>query len=252
MLSYRLIHGTPTHDLAAEGSRSLDLTGRSRCPHCATTIAWYDLIPVLSWLLLNGRCRTCHQPISSLYPLTELLTALIGTYAYFALPPTYWLGYGLFFSALIVSVRSDLECMLISRLATIYLVPIAFFLSPYNLLPISLTHSVFGALVGYGALWLVATLFTRFTGKQGMGLGDLDLLCFIGAFTGPIGVWISILVGSLTGSGIGLCYLLAQSRAFNTKIPFGPFLALGATLFVFFAPELTTLIIGMPIYLMPE
>src|SRR5690606_13178057 len=88
---------------------------RSFCPHCSQQLAIRDLIPVVSWLMLRGRCRTCNKPISFLYPLIEVITALIFLGLYFFIDPHYWVSYGLLFSALIVTIRTDAETMLISR-----------------------------------------------------------------------------------------------------------------------------------------
>lgn len=244
MLSYRLIN-------------EASLGGRSYCVHCKKNIAFYDLIPVLSWLALKGSCRSCHQPISALYPFIELLTTIIFTCLYFYIPAEYWISYTVFFSALIITIRSDLEYMLISSFATLFLIPIGIMLSAKNMLPISATESIIGAIAGYTFFWVIAKVFSYLTSKQGIGKGDLYLLAFIGSFTGLFGCWISVLIGSVTASCAGICYLLQKKffslTATNTdtdtdadtginsesisfgiiKIPFGPFLALGALLFVF-------------------
>lgn len=231
MLSHRLIH-----------NESFD--GRSRCVHCAHTIAWYDLVPVFSWMALKGACRACGKPISPLYPFIELLTLAVFMCMVIYIPITYWLGYSIFFSALIVTIRSDLDCMLISRVATLFLIPVGLLLSVVHMLPITAQESMLGTLVGYGFLWLIATAFTYCTGKNGMGQGDLDLLCFIGAFTGPFGCWISVLIGSITGSVSGLWYMAAIRPSDTIKIPFGPFLALGALVFVFLKQPLLCFLLG--------
>lgn len=235
MLSYRLINNA-------------SLRGRSYCIHCKQTIAWYDLVPLFSWIALKGSCRTCHQPISPLYPFIELVTAIIFTSLYFSLPTNYWLSYGLFFSALIITIRSDLEYMLISRLATLFLVPFGIALSATNLLPISTLESILGAGIGYCFLWLVSKVFTYYTHKQGIGEGDFDLLCFIGAFTGILGCWASVLIGSMVGSIVGLYYFATTRQAYSIKIPFGPFLAFGAILFVFLQTPITQFLLGSPCF----
>jgi leader peptidase (prepilin peptidase)/N-methyltransferase len=147
-------------------------------------------------------------------------------------PVRYVPGYFLFFSALIVTIRSDLELMLISRFATLFLIPTGFLLSWLNLLPIDVWQSIAGALLGYMFLFIMATLFRLSTGKEGMGQGDLELLAFIGSFTGVLGCWISLLVGSILGSFFGLTYIFVSGKKKNVKIPFGPFLAFGAMSFV--------------------
>lgn len=218
---------------------------RSRCPSCRTTLAWYDLVPLASWVLLHGRCRSCQKPISWLYPFIELLTAALLTLLILYQPIHYFAAYFIFFSALIVSVRSDLETMLISRYVTLFLVPAGFLLSGVGLLPITLTQSILGALGGYALLWGTAQFFFLFTRKEGIGQGDVELLALIGAFTGIAGAWISLLIGSLAGSLIGLSYIALTKIGRNAKIPFGPFLALGAFGYVFFREPLFKLLTGI-------
>ncbi|NRB21709.1 prepilin peptidase [Candidatus Dependentiae bacterium] len=209
------------------------VTPRSACPHCHENIAWHDNIPVLSWILLCGKCRSCSKPISVLYPIVELLTALVFTLLWLYIPHVYFFSYAFFFSALIVSIRSDIETMLISRFVTLFLVPVGFFLSALGFLPITMIQSILGALAGYFSLYLFAKLFEWFTGKKGMGQGDLDLLAFIGSFIGPLGCWFVITIGSIIGSIWGISSILFLKKSKSTKIPFGPFLALGAISYVF-------------------
>jgi leader peptidase (prepilin peptidase) / N-methyltransferase len=147
---------------------------------------------------------------------------------------TYWFSYFIFFSALIVTIRSDLEAMLISRYATIFLMPLGWILSFMGWLPLSLGMSLLGSISGYFLLWIIATLFTWRTGKEGMGQGDLELLAFIGAFIGPFGCWITLLLASTIGAICGIIYMRISGQKSNTKIPFGPFLALGAMAFTLF------------------
>jgi len=207
---------------------------RSFCPHCSSTIVWYDNIPVFSWLALRGTCRSCKKSISILYPSIELLAALLFSLLYLWVPTQYFIPYFIFFSALIVTIRSDLEYMLISRFVTIFLIPLGLFFSLVNLLPISIYESALGTLVGYSFLFAIRSLFNVLTGKEGIGQGDLDLLAFIGSFTGIIGCWVSLLIGSIAGSFIGLGYLLLYQPQESAKIPFGPFLAAGAIGFILF------------------
>jgi len=202
----------------------------SFCPHCSSRIAWYDNIPVVSWLILNGSCRSCHQPISWLYPFIELLTALCLSLVVLYTPSQYWFAYGLFVSALIVTVRSDLETMLISRVVTLYALPLGWLCSWLGWLPISIVESLFGSLVGYAMLWIVSRSYFLIKGQEGMGEGDLELLAFIGSFTGPLGCWAAVLIGSITGTLAGIIQIMRQGK--SERIPFGPFLALGAFIFI--------------------
>lgn len=213
---------------------------RSICPHCKSMIAWYDNIPVISWVILRGRCRSCNNTISSLYPFIEILTALIGNTLVYTVSSNYWFAYGLFFSALIVTIRTDLETFLISRYVTVFLIPLGLIFSYVGLLPISHIESMLGALTAYFFLILVRFVHFKLTGLIGLGQGDIDLLSFIGSFIGVFGWWMGLLIASTLGSIVGILYALTSNTSLRTvKIPFGPFLALGAILFVLFKPIFT-------------
>lgn len=208
------------------------VTPRSRCPQCKTTIAWYDNIPILSWIILQGTCRHCNKNISWLYPCIEFLTMISLLALYNRVEPTYFIAYVIFFSVLIVSMRTDLEYMLIISELCLYPIFIAFLLSWINLLPISFAQSVLGACIGYMSLWTIAHVFFALTKKKGLGEGDFDLFALIGAFTGIEGLIFSIFIASWSGTIIGLIYLLITKQSNNTRIPFAPFLALSAMLYV--------------------
>ncbi len=202
---------------------------RSRCPKCKKVIAWYDLIPVLSWIFLRGNCRSCKKPISVLYPLVELASATVLSAVFLVSTsiPSFF-AYALFISALIVATRTDLEAMVIPQLVSIFLAPLGVLCAALGVLEITMVESLVGALSGYGVLWLIGTLYRYRSGVQGVGEGDMELLCLIGAFLGPIGVWASLMIGSITGAAIGGSYLLLSGKGRKARIPFGPFLALGA------------------------
>ena len=191
--------------------------------------------------MLHGSCRYCATPISALYPFIEMLTALLFILLYHQFYFPYLFAYGILFSALIVSIRTDLEHMLISRLVSLCLVPIGIGLSIIGWLPITPLESLFGALFGYSFLWITATLFYLVTKKEGIGEGDFELLALIGSFTGVFGAWLSLSIGSIFGSSISVAYLLITKKDSQTKIPFGPFLALGAIVFVLYNQMITTL-----------
>lgn len=233
VLAYRLIH-------------EKSLIGRSSCIHCDTPLAWYDILPLFSYLMLQGTCRHCQQPISFLYPFIELLTGITLSLLYCTTDLEYFGAYFIFFSALIVTIRTDLETMLISRWVTAALLPLGLLCSLTDRIPILPLNSILGAAVGYGSLWLVGTIFYAITKKHGIGEGDFELLAMIGSFTGIIGIWASVLFGSLLGTIIGLTYLkytgMLQRYA---KLPFGPFLAGGAILYVLVQEPIMHLIMGI-------
>jgi leader peptidase (prepilin peptidase) / N-methyltransferase len=227
-VAYRLLYG---HSLLK----------RSFCPQCTQTISWYNLVPFFSWLFLKGRCSSCKKPISWLYPFIELITALSLTALFNSVALYYFPFYSFFFSLLIITIRTDLEAFAILNLIS-YCIPLGWIGSLFNFLPLSLVESLSASLLGYGSLWLIRFIFLKLKNKEGLGLGDLDLLAFIGAFTGILGIWISVLIGSCTGVITSLFYaLLVQNKeVLKQPIPFGPFLALGALLFVLFQNELVT------------
>lgn len=235
VVGYRLLHGVPFFG------------ARSRCPHCNTVLAWYDLIPVVSWFWLRGRCRTCKQPISFLYPLIELITLASFWPLTTHIPPTFWLGYGLLFSALIVTIRTDLEEMIILRWCTIVILPYAFLFSAMGLLPITLNESLLGAALGFFMLWAVRRFYLLGTGEQGMGDGDPELLATIGGFVGVFGSWVTLLIASFLGSVVGIVILARHGLAARKiKLPFGPFLAVGAMLFILYQGAFTALFTLLP------
>lgn len=216
---------------------------RSRCIHCHHALAWYDLVPLFSYLFLYGKCRYCKKSISPLYPFIETITAAALTTLFFIVDTQYFPAYFLFFSALIVTIRSDLETLLISRFMTLLLIPLGLILSFLDLLPITLLGSLMGIFLGYFSLWISAKLFLLISGKEGMGQGDLELLAFIGSFVGPFGVWVTLLLSTLVGACCGLVYIKIARRSASVKIPFGPFLALGAISYVLFEPFFIRLLI---------
>lgn len=223
--------------------RDQSIKGRSRCPHCTAQLAWYDLIPLISWIRVQGRCRSCKQPISLLYPFIELFTATIFLLMVWYIEPHYWLAYGIFFSSLIVTIGTDLESLLISRYMTWFLVPVGILLAAFHSLPLSMIESICGTIFGYGILWLIVRLFYRWRKIEGLGQGDLDLMAFIGSFTGILGVWITLLIGSCIGSLIGVLFLIKAKQRF-VKIPFGPWLSMGTIIYVFFQKSIMLLIVG--------
>jgi len=184
--------------------------------------------------------------------MTALYVKLVGYDANFTdfqgladLPalPTFFPAFFMLFSALIVTIRSDIETMLITRFVTLFLIPFGLLFSAFGFLPITLTESIAGSLLGYFFLYTAARLFFRYTGKEGIGQGDLELLAFIGAFTGILGCWIALLLGSIIGSVIGIGCIIANNMHRDIKIPFGPFLALGAIAFVLLREEIVRLIL---------
>lgn len=224
--------------MACRGIAGTTLLGRSACPYCHRQLSWYELIPVVSWVLLRGKCRTCRSTILWLYPFIEIITAFSLLALWYMTPMPYAITYFLFFSALLVTMRTDIEHMLILDTATLYMAPVGVVAACLGLLPITCLQSFIGGVVGYGILWLLKTVHTWLTGKDGMGEGDLLLLMMIGTFLGPLGVWFTLLIGSLIGSLCALIlYALGQYQR-NLQLPFGAFLVVGAMAYTILQNEL--------------
>jgi prepilin signal peptidase PulO-like enzyme (type II secretory pathway) len=222
VLGHRIVH------------EHLDFLKRSHCPSCEHALYWYDLIPLISFLLRLGKCRYCHQAISFLYPIIEIITALSLFLLYWFFPFYLFLAYFFYFSLLIVTIRSDLEHLLVSSWVTLYTVPIPIVLSYLGYLPIPVFDSFFGALSGYFCLWSIGKLFFWWTHKEGIGEGDFEVMALIGAWTGMLGCWFSLTLGSIIGVISGIMMQTYQD-AVDIKIPFAPCLAAGSMIFVFYA-----------------
>jgi leader peptidase (prepilin peptidase) / N-methyltransferase len=230
VVGYRLIHNIPF------------FLPRSFCPSCKSAIYWYDNIPLFSWFWLRGKCRYCRHAISWLYPFIEFITTVSILALVTLVPSAYWLAYFVFFSALIVSIRTDLERFLISRYVTLALIPFGLAFSYFGLLPISLDASLFGSISAYLFLCSIGKIYHILTKRVGLGQGDVELLAFIGSFIGIMGWWLTLLLGSCIGTLIGLFIAASKQKSLSRiKIPFGPFLAFGALAFVLFQPYLLSL-----------
>lgn len=206
---------------------------RSFCPSCYHQIAWYDNIPVFSWLWLKAKCRSCQQPISWLYPYIELVTTGSLFLLWQTVPINYFPAYFLFFSALIVTLRTDCDQMLISRFATLYLIPIGLIAAFFNKLPISFEFACIGGCFGYFILWCTKTISYLILQQESLGQGDLELLAFIGTFIGPIGAWITLTIGSILGTIITIFFICLTQRKVE-KIPLGAYLSCGAIIYILF------------------
>ena len=211
---------------------------RSHCPTCKKMIRFYDNIPLISYLLLRGRCRYCKGPISIQYPLVEGITALSSLFLFMKFGPSLsYLFYFAFVAALIAITVIDLYHQIIpdgislpgigvGLLASLVIPQITFF------------NSLMGILLGGGSLFLVATLYEWIFKREGMGGGDVKLLAMIGAFLGWKAVILTILLSSLIGSTTGILIMILKGKDFKYAIPFGPFLSLGAVIALFYGENL--------------
>lgn len=210
----------------------------SRCPHCSYRIRWYDNIPLFSYLLLRGRCRGCNARISLQYPLVELLNGILTLLLFLRFGPTLtFAALFLFCSALVVITFIDLEHQIIPDEISLPGIVIGLILS-FFLPGQSWLNSLLGILLGGGSLLLVAYLYQLLTGKEGMGGGDIKLLAMMGAFLGWKAIPFIIFASSLVGSLVGITIMLLQKKDSKLAIPFGPYLAFGAVLYIFYGRAL--------------
>jgi len=210
----------------------------SHCPHCKKPIRFYDNIPLLSYLLLGGKCRQCHRSISLQYPLVEGITALLSLFLImkFGLSPTY-LIYFAFVAALIVITVIDLYHQIIPDVISLPGIGVGL-LASLMIPQITFFNSLLGILLGGGSLFLIATVYQWLFKREGMGGGDVKMLAMIGAFLGWKAVIVTILLGSLIGSIIGIIAMALKGKDFKYAIPFGPFLSLGAVAALFYGERL--------------
>jgi len=210
----------------------------SHCPHCNESIKFYDNIPIISYMILRGKCRYCKNRISAQYPVVEALTGLMAIALFMKYGPTVqFLLLFLFSSALLIITFIDLSHQIIPDVISIPGIPCG--IGASLLIPtVSWQDSLLGILVGGGLLLFIAVGYKWITDREGMGGGDIKLLAMMGAWLGwkaiPFIILASSLIGILIGGGSGL--LLKKSL--RAKIPFGPFLAIASLIYIFFGPEI--------------
>lgn len=199
----------------------------SRCPSCHRALVWYENIPVLSYLALRGACRTCHARISPVYPLVELLTAVV------FLATLVQVGVGLllavrlvFACAMIVLAFIDLRHRILPNAITVPGIVAGLVASA--VVPPGWLASLIGILAGGGILLLIAWIYERVRHQEGLGMGDVKMLAMIGAFLGWKLMLLTLVLSSLLGSVVGLLVILAAKGDMKHALPFGTFLAAGA------------------------
>lgn len=228
---------------------------RSRCPACQTPIRAVDNIPVLSYLLLRGKCRACGAKISIVYPVVELLTAALFLACYLkfglTLPGAKW---AIFSALLIVLIFTDIferilpdvvnfagfglglvfSLLVLLDDGTALWLANKMFSYPPPTPVLSLVDAIFGAALGSGLLWVVAEGYFRMRGREGMGLGDVKMMAMVGAFLGLKRTLMTILAGSVLGTVVGLLLIALFRKGSDYELPFGTFLGGAALLVVFF------------------
>jgi len=210
----------------------------SHCPLCNHRIRWYENIPLLSYVMLGGKCSGCRGHISLQYPLVELVNGLLTLFLFLKLGPSLtFLALFLFCSSLVVVTFIDIEHQIIPDEISLggILAGFAFsFVLPW----LGWLDSLIGIVAGGGSLLLVAYGYQLFTGKEGMGGGDIKLLAMMGAFLGWQAIPFIIFFSSLAGSIFGLTLMMIQKKDSKLAIPFGPYLVFGAVLYIFYGRQI--------------
>ena len=217
----------------------------SSCPRCGERVKIYDNIPILSYVILMGKCRYCKEPISWQYPLVELAAGLLSLALFIRYGLTYqYFMYLIFTLDLFIISFIDLRHKIIPDVLSLpgILVGLA---ASFALLDIKWLDSIIGILVGGGTLYLIGFLYKLLTGKEGMGGGDVKLLAMIGAWMGWRALPLIVLMASASGTLAAIVFILHSGKGFRTRIPFGPFLSLGAVTYLFLGDELTRWYIGL-------
>jgi leader peptidase (prepilin peptidase)/N-methyltransferase len=214
---------------------------RSFCPKCAHQLGAFDNIPLISFLVLRGRCRFCRAPISWQYPAVELLTGLAFAACTWHFGPGWQAIAALVFTAILIALAGiDLHTQLLPDQLTYPLLWLGLLLSTIALF-VDPIPALIGAAVGYLSLWSVYWAFKLLTGKEGMGRGDFKLLAALGAWCGIKGVLPIVLVSAVLGALIGSAWLLLRGRDRATPIPFGPYLAVAGWIQLLWGQQLIAL-----------
>lgn len=239
------LRGEPAAAAHTEGRKPYNLwLPRSACPACGHPITALENIPLLSWLWLRGRCSSCRTPISARYPLVELLTALLSAAAAWK-----WgvsvetAGALLLVWALVALAFIDLDTTLLPDSLTLPLLWLGLLFNLGGAFA-SLPDAVVGAVAGYGVLWSVYWLFKLATGKEGMGYGDFKLLAALGAWLGWQMLPVALLLASAVGAVVGIAMIVLVKHDRRIPIPFGPYLAGGGLVALFFGADLTQAWLG--------
>ena len=216
----------------------------SACPHCKRELSWYENIPVVSFLALRARCRTCKAPISIRYPFVEALTCALFVWAWLTFGPgALFASRVVFGCVLIVLFATDLEHQLLPNAITLPAIVAGFAFSFFT--EPGWVSSLIGILAGGGVLYAVAVLYFWVRREEGLGMGDPKMLAMIGAFLGWKLTLVTLMLASLTGSVVGIGLMIAGRGTMKYALPFGCFLAIGAACAATFGPGLLDWYLGM-------
>jgi leader peptidase (prepilin peptidase)/N-methyltransferase len=225
----------------------------SRCPSCNTPIKPWDNIPIVSYIFLGGKCRFCKAKISFRYPLVEMLNAVLYVLILWRFDfGWHTLVYFIFSSSLIIITFIDLDFQIIPDRITLSGIPIGFLAGSF-LLPdpfarsslLGIKGSLIGMIAGFGVFYLVALIGSAIFKKEALGGGDVKMMAMVGALMGWKTVILTTFLGSLTGSILGILLIVSKGKDRMTKLPFGPFLALGTVITLFFGQEILSWYLGL-------
>ncbi len=217
----------------------------SRCRRCEQPIRFWDNIPVLSYLILGGKCRHCREPIGTRYPMIELATGTLFVVAawHFGFDSSGWIA-AVFLSALLALAVIDFEHMILPDLITLPGVALGVLLQPW--IPNGhFAHSLIGALGGAGALILLINTWYWIREEESMGLGDVNMMAMLGAFLGWQNGVVALAVATTTGAVVGIAMMLFGRAGWKSKIPFGVFLAIGGAVALFYGPQIVAAYVGL-------
>ena len=214
----------------------------STCPKCHSPIRWYQNIPVISWLLLRGKCGQCQNPISIRYPFIELLTAVCALTVVAVFGPTLQMLFGLVLTYVLIALTFiDFDTQLLPDRYTLPLAALGLGVHSYARYT-SASSAIWGYIIGFLCLWVVYYLFKLVTGKEGMGYGDFKLLAALGAWMGPLMLPLIVLLSSLVGAIIGI--ILLKIRKENQPFAFGPYIAIAGWIAFLWGDAIMKLYLG--------
>jgi len=211
----------------------------SQCPHCHHPIRFYDNIPIISFFLLQGRCRDCDAPISWRYPLVELITAVLTLLLFikFGLSLKF-LAFFIYTAVLIVITFIDLDHQIIPDILTLPGIPI-FFLVAVFVAEVPWMEALLGILLGGGILFVIAVVYELISKREGMGGGDIKLLAMIGGFLGWKSLIFILLFSSFAGAVVGIITIIIKKQDMKYAVPFGPFLSAAVIAYIFWGENFT-------------
>lgn len=214
----------------------------STCPKCKTEIRWYQNIPLISWLMLRGKCGSCQNPISSRYPFVELLTATCSLIVVAVFGPTIQMLFGLVLTWVLIALTFiDFDTQLLPDRYTLPLAALGLAINSYAIYT-SPTSAIWGYVIGFLCLWIVYYLFKVITGKEGMGYGDFKLLAALGAWMGPFMLPLIVLLSSLVGAIIGIILLKVKKQ--NQPFAFGPYIAIAGWIAFLWGEQIMKVYLG--------